>query len=155
MITLIDLTDNSWVFKTKDLYGILFRNNDSYNLKTVNSSLDFNSLDELQKKYGKIIYKERENNNSSDNINGYPVKDKNYTVVDHDNIIYVKKNTYNISKIEFKAGYWSIKYPNGWNINLCPKLSTLEQYENQGPFRTKMECVNNNNILNTRDNFNG
>lgn len=151
-ISLSQLTDNSWIAKSNDTYGILFKQNDIYNLKTSTVSVNFSSIKDIEKKYGKISYEERELPQLLDNINGFPVKDKNYVIVESEIPKYVKKNNYNQSKIEFYAGYWSIKYPNGWALNLCPKVATTEQYESQGPYRTKLECTNNNNLLNTREN---
>lgn len=145
------MTDNSWIFKTKNFSGLLFKNKDHYNIKTVNISLNFNSLNEIEEKYGKITTLERDTTEVTNNINGYPVKDKNFIVKDEDKAIYSKKNSYSISTVEFCAGYWSIKYPNGWGLNLCPRLKTTQDYESQGPFRTRLECTNNNNLLNTRD----
>lgn len=153
MITLSQLTDNSWIAKSNDTFGILFKQNGCYDLKTSSVSVNFTSLDDIEKKYGKISYTDRDIPNLVDNINGYPVKDKNYVLIESELPKYVKKNSYNQSKIEFYAGFWSVKYPNGWALNLCPKVSTIEQYESQGPYRTKLECSNNNNLLNTRENF--
>lgn len=153
MIVLTSLTDNSWIIKTKEFLGVLFKTSKGYNIKTQKVSLDFDDLDQISTKYGKISYKDKEIDTISDNINGYPVKDKNFVVIDKENNKYSKKNSYSTSTVEFYAGYWSIRYPNGWGLNLCPKVSTIDSYEHQGPFRTKLECTNNNNILNTRDNL--
>lgn len=151
-VKLSQLTDNSWVFKHNSAFGLLFKIKDQYNLKTSTSSMNFCSISDIEQKFGKVSYEERESYNSDNNINGYPVKDKNFVIKDETKLIYVKKNSYDISNVEFYAGFWSIKYPNGWASNLCPKVSTTEQYQSQGPFRTNLECKNNNHLLNTREN---
>ena len=43
------------------------------------------------------------------------------------------------SKSLYCAGYYIIKFPKGWVKSFCPKLITLEKYEYNGPFKTKIE----------------
>jgi len=43
------------------------------------------------------------------------------------------------SKSLYCAGYYIIKFPKGWVKSFCPKLITLEKYEYNGPFKTRIE----------------
>jgi hypothetical protein len=43
------------------------------------------------------------------------------------------------SKSLYCAGYYIIKFNKGWVKSFCPKLITIERYENKGPFRTELE----------------
>ena len=43
------------------------------------------------------------------------------------------------SKSQYYAGYYVIKFRKGWVKSFCPKLITLERYENRGPFKTELE----------------
>jgi hypothetical protein len=43
------------------------------------------------------------------------------------------------SKSQYCAGYYVIKFRKGWVKSFCPKLITLERYENRGPFKTELE----------------
>ena len=43
------------------------------------------------------------------------------------------------SKSLYCAGYYTIKFNKGWVRSFCPKLITIERYENKGPFRTEQE----------------
>lgn len=43
------------------------------------------------------------------------------------------------SKSLYCAGYYVIKFDKGWVKSFCPKLITIERYENRGPFRTELE----------------
>jgi len=43
------------------------------------------------------------------------------------------------SKSLYCAGYYIIKFNKGWVRSFCPKLITIERYENKGPFRTEQE----------------
>jgi hypothetical protein len=43
------------------------------------------------------------------------------------------------SKSQYCAGYYVIRFRKGWVKSFCPKLITLERYENRGPFKTELE----------------
>lgn len=43
------------------------------------------------------------------------------------------------SHVKFCAGYYAVKFPNGWVPSFCPKFATLEVNEFKGPFRTEIE----------------
>jgi len=43
------------------------------------------------------------------------------------------------SKSLYCAGYYIIRFDKGWVKSFCPKLITVERYENKGPFKTEME----------------
>lgn len=43
------------------------------------------------------------------------------------------------SKSLYCAGYYTIKFDKGWVKSFCPKLITIERYENRGPFKTELE----------------
>ncbi len=45
----------------------------------------------------------------------------------------------NKSKSLYCAGYYIIHFDKGWVKSFCPKLITVERYETQGPFKTKLE----------------
>jgi hypothetical protein len=41
----------------------------------------------------------------------------------------------------FCAGYFALKFQGGWTQSLCPKKSTLSNYEWKGPFKTKSDLT--------------
>jgi hypothetical protein len=43
------------------------------------------------------------------------------------------------SKSLYCAGYYTIRFDKGWVKSFCPKLITIERYENKGPFRDELE----------------
>lgn len=45
------------------------------------------------------------------------------------------------SKSFFCAGYYIVKFNNGWVKSYCPKLITLNRYPYQGPFKSKEEML--------------
>lgn len=43
------------------------------------------------------------------------------------------------SKSLYCAGYYIIRFEKGWVKSFCPKLITIERYENKGPFKSELE----------------
>lgn len=73
------------------------------------------------------------------NVHGYPVSNKPWNVlwdVKHQFPVYTKTSK---SKSYYCAGYYIIKFNNGWVKSYCPKFITLNRYEFQGPFTSKEE----------------
>ena len=46
------------------------------------------------------------------------------------------------SKSLYCAGYYIIHFDKGWVKSFCPKLMTIERYQYQGPFKSKIEMKN-------------
>lgn len=44
-----------------------------------------------------------------------------------------------VSKSLYCAGYYAIRFNKGWVKSFCPKLITIERYENRGPFKSELE----------------
>lgn len=129
------LTDNSWIMKGGHKTGILEKKDGYIFYSLIGEQHHFDDYSEVEKYFGKIILDGEKN--TSDNINGYPIKHLDSTIVDKDKLIYKKAG----SKIEFLAGYYGFKQKSGWVVNFCPKVSTASSYETIGPFRSKLECT--------------
>lgn len=72
-------------------------------------------------------------------VYGYPVSNRPWNVlwdVKHQFPVYTKTNS---SKSFYCAGYYIIKFNNGWVKSYCPKFITLNRYKFQGPFKTKAD----------------
>jgi len=52
------------------------------------------------------------------------------------------------SKSFFCAGYYIVKFNNGWVKSYCPKLITLNRYPYAGPYKTQQEMLENLRIAN-------
>jgi hypothetical protein len=75
----------------------------------------------------------------SHDVHGFPVSHKPWNVlwdVKHQFPVYTKTSK---SKSYYCAGYYVIKFNNGWVKSYCPKFITLNRYEFKGPFKTKAE----------------
>ena len=96
----------------------------------------------LSKDYNIVFDKEQKKlkeQKAEYDAHGYPVSSKPWNVlydVKHQFPIYTKTNK---SKSYFCAGYYIIKFANGWVKSFCPKFITLNRYEYQGPYKTKLE----------------
>ena len=69
----------------------------------------------------------------------YPVAQRPWNIlwdIKHQFPVYTKTNK---SKSFYCAGYYTIKFNNGWVKSFCPKFITLNRYEYQGPYKTKFE----------------
>ena len=75
----------------------------------------------------------------SHDVHGFPISHKPWNVlwdVKHQFPVYTKTSK---SKSYYCAGYYVIKFNNGWVKSYCPKFITLNRYEFKGPFKTKAE----------------
>jgi len=81
-------------------------------------------------------------------VYGYPVSNKPWNTlwdVKHQFPVYTKTSK---SKSYYCAGYYIIKFNNGWVKSNCPKFITLNRYEFKGPFKTKAEMQEQLRITN-------
>lgn len=81
----------------------------------------------------------KEKLSESHDVHGYPVSQRPWNIlwdVKHQFPVYTKTSK---SKSFYCAGYYIIKFNNGWVKSYCPKFITLNRYEFQGPFKTKEE----------------
>lgn len=101
----------------------------------------FHNLKLLSERYNIIVDKSKPTKKitESNEVYGYPCDHKTYNVlwnVQKRLPIFTKSNK---SKSFFCAGYYIVKFNNGWVKSYCPKFITLNRYPYQGPFTTKEE----------------
>ena len=82
-------------------------------------------------------FKFESNKNKKTTVNisifGYPTNtDTVFNESIQDNVATYTKTAN--SKQYFVAGYWGILFPMGWRPSFCPRLKTLKDYTNIGPF---------------------
>jgi hypothetical protein len=81
-----------------------------------------------------------------DRIGSLPVRHPNPQNIDEKGRVTYTKTAN--GKSRHAAGYWAIRFVNGWSGSLCPKAATLDEYEHLGPFTTKLEL---NTVLNKQN----
>lgn len=87
-------------------------------------------------------------------IYGLPVSQKAHNVywdVQHKFPVFTKNKK---SKSYYCAGYYIVKFNNGWVKSYCPKLITLNRYEFQGPFKSKLEMQEQLRLANQQETSN-
>ena len=87
-------------------------------------------------------FKFESNNNKKTTVNisifGYPTNtDTVFNESIQDNVATYTKTAN--SKQYFVAGYWGILFPMGWRPSFCPRLKTLQDYTNLGPFKNESD----------------
>ena len=112
----------------------------------------FNSLKLLSERYNITVDKSKPQRviTESNDVYGYPCEHRAHNVlwdVKHKLPIFTKGNK---SKSFFCAGYYIVKFNNGWVKAYCPKLITLNRYPYAGPYKTKEEMQDNLRIANRR-----
>ena len=110
----------------------------------------FSSLKLLSDRYNIIVDKTKPNKTpqESHSVYDYPCDYKPHNVlwdVRHKLPIFTKGTK---SKSFFCAGYYIVKFNNGWVKSYCPKLITLNRYPYQGPFISKEEMQTQLRIAN-------
>ena len=100
----------------------------------------YSSMHEFKQNFQKITIEEPhtpETEKEQGNVEGFPVKHATwYNTLKDPLPSYTRTEN---SQIRYAAGYYALKFPNGWSASFCPKLTTLSEHEYAGPFTTKIE----------------
>lgn len=151
MSKMLQLTPNSWLIRSTSSglkgSGLLFKSETGYLFMSPTSRQTFNDLDEVEKRFGKLTQEQRQDEETSQ-IHGYPVKHKEIVIHSEEPPLYTTGG-----RVIFAAGYWGLKFPNGWTTAYCPKQKTTQEYDSVGPFRNKLELLNHISMLNTQENL--
>jgi len=112
--------------------------------------LNFSNLKNLSERYNILVDKTKPTKikTEANEVYGYPCEHRAHNIlwdVKHRLPIFTKGNK---SKSFFCAGYYIVKFNNGWVKSYCPKLITLNRYPFQGPFKTQEEMLSNLRIAN-------
>jgi hypothetical protein len=112
-------------------------------LSSSDGSSFFGKREELIKAFGKDFFSSKIKTTISQDENcdvyGYPTSCDPYNPmfnVQKRLPLFTKSQA---SKSLYCAGYYIIRFNKGWVKSFCPKLITIERYENKGPFKTDLE----------------
>lgn len=112
-------------------------------LSNKNGMLVFKNKESIKKEYGKDFFvakiiKEPDGSPVNE-VHGFPTSTSPHNPlydVRQKLPLFTKSKD---SKSLYCAGYYVIRFDKGWVKSFCPKLITIERYENRGPFRTELE----------------
>lgn len=104
----------------------------------------FVSLDEIAEHFEETL-----NDNEDDKvpevvineIKGYPIKHKEVYIVesdDPDTNLHAYRSKQD-GKVVHVAGYFGVKFSNGYVKKFCPRIETLLEYEYIGPYKDKFD----------------
>lgn len=148
MIKLKEITDRSWLLLAdEEKVGLISqKNSGEYILLAKDAKLEFANKKEVNDffetdVFGKISIEKIEEPVKEYFIKGYPVDYPDPIEVDpHDKIsklpLFTKKKG---GTVYLCAGYYCLKTDRGWRPVFCPKLSTVEKYEYDGPIKSEFE----------------
>lgn len=137
------LEDKFWIIEDDGIrIGTLARDSDGFVLNRSGKVSVFEDKNELSKEFGNdfLVAKITNSNKEIANtVHGYPTK-----VAPYNEMYDIKRKLPLFTKSEssksvYCAGYYLIKFNVTWLKSFCPKLSTLEQNEFKGPFKTEIE----------------
>jgi hypothetical protein len=98
--------------------------------------------------------KTQQSNVELHDLYGFPISQTAHNIycdIQHKFAVFTKNKK---SKSFFCAGYYAIKFNHGWVKAYCPKLITLNRYEFIGPFKTKLEALEQARFKNNLEGFN-
>jgi len=119
------------------------KENNKFILSSKEGEKFFNKKDELTKIFGNDFFDKKIKTKISPvevrDVHGYPTPCHPYNPLFDlkRKLPLFTKSTQ--SKSLYCAGYYTIKFDKGWVKSFCPKLITIERYENKGPFKTELE----------------
>src|ERR1035437_9820905 len=146
-IKLKPITETSWLVlgdREDTRIGLLTEIRNQYVLMVKGEKQQFINRKEVNKFFNEDVFENvvepiaEENVKKDYFINGYPVDfDRPNEVIIKGNKLplFSKKAT---SEVYYSAGYYCLNFPRNWMPSMSPKLSTLNNYEYRGPFKTEM-----------------
>jgi hypothetical protein len=143
--TIKPITETSWILnKSGEKLAIISQTSNDVIIIGNVPKKKHKSIDELIQYLGNDVTLEEpaqaEIEKEAAEINGYPIKHEVwYDVLNEGIPSYTRTKN---SAIRYAAGYYALKFTNGWSPSFCPKLSTLSEYEYLGPFKSKLEMQN-------------
>lgn len=144
------ITANSWIASTNGApVAFIHRSETEYTYMTPELTSKFESMQAIKEYLGGKVKEEISTATSGlesdvlSDIDGYPVKHSNISVEQAG-----ERPVYARGKTQHVAGYWAIKFSKRWVPSFCPLLKTVEQYQSSGPFKNRLEMMNNLSALN-------
>ena len=134
-----------WILETDegDKIGTLSIKNDKINVVIGDKTESFDNMDDAVSKHEVVFTKRmRETKQGTDNeVYGFTTSTQPHNALWNVQMklpIYTKTNKSNSYHC---AGFYIIRFSTGWVKSYCPKLITLQRYDYKGPFKSKLEML--------------
>lgn len=136
------LTDNSWLLLADgDRLGLVTEIDHKLVVMGKLDPKEYDDIHALSRRLGSIVTVEESTVTIKEpvigDINGFPIKHATHANVNMDPVPNYTRSAK--TKERYAAGYFALKFPQGWTQSYCPRLSTLAEYEYVGPFTTRLE----------------
>ena len=135
-----------WILETDEgnKVGTLSVKNNKVNIVIGDKTESFDNMDELADKHGVVFVKRMRETTKQDTDNevyGFTTSTQPHNALWNVQMklpIYTKTSKSNSYHC---AGFYIIQFSTGWVKSYCPKLITLQRYNHKGPFKTKLEML--------------
>jgi hypothetical protein len=142
------ILDNVWVVNNGDqTIALLTETNSQFKWIDQQSTQLFDSIKQLEKTFGKIIWDQKTYENQKKNtVKGYPTRHANPEEFSDPALAGLNFPLYTTGgNTVYAAGYYCIRTGEDlenkkYGIMFCPKLNTLAESQYIGPFKTKLEA---------------
>jgi hypothetical protein len=136
------LTDSSWILTSNgDRIGLVSKIEGKLNIVGKIGASTHDSMESLAAALGGKITVEQpvepQQEKEAGVVSGYPIKHTEWYNTLEDPVPSYTRTVKSDNR--YAAGYYGLRFPNGWTQSFCPKLATLAEYEYIGPFTTKLE----------------
>jgi hypothetical protein len=119
------------------------KENNRFILSSRDGSTHFSKKEDLVKAFGKNFFDSKiktvVSHQDLRDVHGYPTSCYPYNPMYNVQTRLPLFTKGQDSKSLYCAGYYIIRFNKGWVKSFCPKLITIERYENRGPFKTEIE----------------
>lgn len=136
-----EITDNFWIIEENgERVGMLQKTEGGITLTRNKYQSSYKNLSQLKKQYPiTFITNKKTKNKNNNTLYDFPCKSQPFnSIFDLQRKIPLYTKTEKSSSY-YSAGYYIIKFGNGWVKAFNPKLITLQRYEFKGPYKTKEE----------------
>lgn len=126
--------------------GLIIESKEGIELLTIDRRAKYPDWEAFKKANGNYKIETRDSSEQVSVLKGYPVKHENIKPIENEELPKYSKGGNTI----FIAGFWILEFQNGWTLALCPKESTIQSYNSEGPFKNKLEALNRISNLNSQ-----
>ena len=148
------IQDKFWIVEEDGVKVATLRKNDDnrFVLSNEEGIKIFDTKKSLTDQFGKEFFVAKivkESHDAQPNeVHGFPT-----SVEPHNSMFDIKRKLPLFTKSKdsksiYCAGYYVIRFEKGWVKSFCPKLITLQRYENKGPYKTEITYPKGHKLLN-------
>jgi hypothetical protein len=148
----VQITDSAWFLQNADqTIALITKHEDHFTLLTPDINERYEKWKDIESDFGKISVSKKRKSVREDGPGGYPIRHPEFFNVTEGD----KYHTYTVtekSHVRYVSGYWCLKFANSnkYQVVLCPKEATVKEHDALGPYKHRIECLNEANILNSR-----